>query len=242
MTNLCDHCKKTLGRQWYVYEDKKYHAHCFTPCSTCGRILSRGSRTYEDGRHICRYCYKTAVHHSWTVNKCKRQVLKQLTDVGFKHIPLNVPLSLASQPELTNKSCAVNTRGMALFQKEFKDHKVHAIKHHIYILYGVPKIEFQGILAHELIHVWQNENNFKLSPMHTEGLCNLASYWIYKEDGSDLAKILMDNLVNSKDRVYGNGFRIMLARWKKLGWKKFVEEILTQKEGIEKSLWRKTFG
>ncbi|MBF0106688.1 MAG: hypothetical protein HQM16_15350 [Deltaproteobacteria bacterium] len=52
----------------------------------------------------------------------------------------------------------------------------------------------------------------------------------------------MSSLVENHDPVYGNGFRIMLKKWEKLGWYKFVEEILTQKEGIEKSLWQKIFG
>ncbi|MBF0106687.1 MAG: protein DA1 [Deltaproteobacteria bacterium] len=75
-------------------------------------------------------------------------------------------------------------------QTLFDKYKKTGQRHQIFILYGLPKIEFAGVLAHEFIHVWQNENNFKLSPMHAEGLCNLASYWIYLEDSSDFAQYL----------------------------------------------------
>lgn len=247
LPNQCDVCGEgILGTYIIDSWGHKAHAQHPGPCSSCGRVLSKktskGGFGYDDGRFICGFCRKTAVSHSWTVNKCKREILKQLVSVGFKQIPLNVPISLVSQNELTRKSNSLHTKGVAVFQKEFKNNKVHAIKHHIYILHGIPKIEFKGILAHELVHVWQNENEFKMSPRHTEGLCNLASYWIYQQDGSELAHRLMENLVKSEDPVYGQGFRLMLKRWEKLGWRKFVEEILTQKEGIERSLWKKIFG
>lgn len=237
----CDVCGEGILGSYIIdsWGNKGHDSH--SCCSSCGRLISKktskGGFAYEDGRFICGFCDKTVVHRSWTINRCKRKILKQLLKVGFKDIPADVPIQLVDQNEFTRRTNSLHVKGLTVTQTQ-----QGTMQHKIYILHGLPQIEFEAILAHELLHVWQNEHGFKISSRHSEGLCNLASYWICQQEKSELALHLMENLKKNPDPIYGQGFRLMLKRWEKLGWKAFVKEILTQKEGVEQSLWRKIFG
>ena len=90
-------------------------------------------------------------------------------------------------------------------------------KHKIYIFNQMPKIQFAGVLAHELLHVWQNEKGISLPPPLTEGFCNLGSYVVYKSIGNELAIRMIKNLENDPSSVYGDGFRKVFEVYKREG-------------------------
>ena len=81
----------------------------------------------------------------------------------------------------------------------------------------MPKIQFAGVLAHELLHVWQNEKGISLPPPLTEGFCNLGSYVVYKSIGNELAIRMIKNLENDPSPVYGDGFRKVFEVYKREG-------------------------
>jgi len=201
-----------------------------------------GAFAYDDGRTICGQCKKTSVTDGVVVNRSKRKVLDLLAQAGFADIPKNIEIVLTNRHALTNKTDHPFTRGLTLTNTHFSNYKRVGMEHQIGILFGLPELEFSGILAHELLHVWQNQNDVKLSAMHTEGFCNLGSYWVYRSESSDLSKQLIRLLMENKDPIYGNGFRLMHKKLENLGWKGLISEILANKNGLEASLWKKIFG
>lgn len=215
-------------------------------CSSCHRILSpkssRGAYRYSDGRRICGYCKKLAVTDGITANRCRRKVLALLEEVGFEGIPKNIQIILSHPASLTAHSRKAGTSGLTLSHFHFTDYKRVAITHQIGILYGLPKVECEAIMAHEFLHVWQQENDVKFSPLYAEGLCELGSALVYTREDSDLARHLLKKMRENPDPVYGNGFRLMERKLKTLAWTGLIREILQNKRGFEAGLLKKIFG
>ena len=53
---------------------------------------------------------------------------------------------------------------------------------------NIPEIQFQAILAHELLHVWLYKNSINLEYDKMEAFCNLGSL-VYKNDGTKFSNI-----------------------------------------------------
>ena len=70
----------------------------------------------------------------------------------------------------------------------------------IYILNNIPKIQFEAILAHELMHVWLYKNNINLEHEKMEAFCNLGSYLIYKKDDTKFSRIHLMSFEQEKNQ------------------------------------------
>jgi hypothetical protein len=112
-----------------------------------------------------------------------------LAAYGINDLPKDIPIQLVTPAEMAklNHSGQINLYqpGLAQTAKTIGVFGSHC-KHTIYIFDYLPKIKFAGVLAHEMLHVWQNEKGIALSPMRTEGFCNLGSYVVYESFPSTL--------------------------------------------------------
>ena len=66
-------------------------------------------------------------------------------------------------------------------------------------MFGLPKIEFEAVLAHELLHVWINHNKIDLSFEEEEGFCNLGRYLIYNNDQTHFSNIHLKAMEKNQD-------------------------------------------
>lgn len=243
----CCLCKQALSGRILrdAWGNAAHLEHSPTFCASCDRILSKftssGGYQYSDGRFICGKCKRSAVIDGVSANRSRRKILDLLEKAGFISIPKNIEIVLTHQGHLSQHSRKGGTAGLTLTQIHFSNNKRIGLKHQIGVLSGLPKIQFEAILAHELLHVWQHEQNIKLSPMYTEGLCELGAFLIYSHDKSELAQHRIQKMLESKDAIYGNGFRLFHKKLEKLGWKKLLKEILENKHGYEKSILNKFF-
>lgn len=194
-------------------------------CDACGRFTMPSDLSLSDGRHICSSCLSMTVclpeHVKWVDNKTR----SILASNGFDNLPPNVPIKIVSPEEmsaLTEKSCVdlhnrglntISTSGIYPFKKTTSS---------IYIFNMLPKLQFAGVLAHELIHLWVDIKNLKLSLNLEEGLCNLGSWLVYTSANTPLSKILIKNLYDNPDPVYGDGFRSILSLYRK---KKSIKDL-----------------
>jgi hypothetical protein len=95
-------------------------------------------------------------------------------------------------------------------ESEFVNHKLSKkiIKHTIYVLNGIPSINIEGIIAHELMHIWITENTKNnLSDRLREGSCNFISYLYLNSQRSTKAELIIKLMEDDPDEVYGGGFR-----------------------------------
>ena len=200
-------------------------------CSSCGRIISqmssKGGHVLGDLRITCSICSKSSVTKTEQVKQLAGKVKKTLAPVGLT-IPNNIPIHLVDKNQLAKIAAEMHTDGTKGFTSSkttSRGEKIISIKHKIYILHSLPKIEFMGVLAHEYLHAWLNEKQIELSPAETEGFCNLGVMLLNSSTLNPLAQILTLNMEKNPDPVYGDGYRKMKKLLDKLGWKSLIEKI-----------------
>ena len=187
-------------------------------CSSCGRFVKPTDLHLPDGRCLCSVCKPSVVslpqHIEWV---CKR-VRSILASHGINDLPTDIPTKLVSPAEMAklNGSGQINLYqpGLAQTSKTIGLFGSHC-KHTIYIFDFLPKIQFAGVLAHEMLHVWQNEKGISLPPIYTEGFCNLGSYVVYTAINTELSRHFVKRLEEDPHPVYGDGFRKVLEIYRR---------------------------
>lgn len=179
-------------------------------CSSCGRFVRPADTHLTDGRCLCAYCLPSVVRLPEHIAWVETRVRSILASHGISDIPKDIPIRLVSPTEMSKLSGSrhINLsqpgltrtlKTMGLFFKHFS--------HRIYLFDYLPKIQFAGVLAHEMLHVWQNERSISLSSKYTEGFCNVGSYVVYSSINTELSRCLIKQLEEDPDPVYGDGFR-----------------------------------
>jgi len=201
-------------------------------CHSCSRIISQGvtqgGYKYSDGRHLCSLCKITAVNDDSVIETSYQAVITQFEKVGILHIPTDIPIELVNLQQLNNKAREMShtkLKGFTMIDPISIRTNQSINPYNISILFGLPKIEFEAVLAHELLHVWLHQNNITLSSQSTEGFCNLGSYLIYNNDNTRFSNNHLQAMSNFNNTVYGKGYRKMKVQLKKLGWKKLISNL-----------------
>lgn len=200
-------------------------------CSSCSAIVSgrtsRGGFLYSDGRVVCGRCRASAVFHPTSVTHLTRTVIDTLSRSGFGDFPDNVTVTLVDLHTMKSKSGSdkKSTKGFTKTSVTSVGSFTLYSSHEIFILYGLPELEFKGILAHELLHTWLNARKISLPKKEIEGFCNIGSMIVYRQDGSKLATVLLDNMQNDPDPTYGDGYRLMLNRLDQYGLPRLIEQV-----------------
>lgn len=195
-------------------------------CFSCGRLISpasNGGETYADGRTICGLCNRDVIRQPKPANEIMRQVQAQLASLGIEIDRDKLPLHLVGRDRLSE--VAIEPRGDLMleaytyFEKEsWLMGLVTQRKFDIYVLYGLPRLEYTAVIAHELMHVWLGLN----APMYqdhamVEGTCNYASYLVLMQLGTEDAGRRIAEMTASQDAIYGEGFRKVTAQVNRIG-------------------------
>ena len=186
-----------------------YHSeHEFKPCVNCGRIVSLNDTYLPHNRQVCSHCIDKVVrsdaHIAWVYER-----VQDIFERNFLALPAKIDVEIVNSTrmeELARKSNLSQlptgltfSQGVGFFGS--------SMQHKVYMLDYLHKVVFGGVLAHELLHVWQNEHRIKLSPPHCEGFCNLGTYLFYTYLNNELSVKLADALMNNPDPIYGDGLR-----------------------------------
>ena len=213
-------------------------------CFSCARALSptssKGGRRLEDGRYICGYCGATSIYTPEQVRVVRDSALKTLASVGIDGFPKEVGIRLVDRYGLNRLTKGMNLhtrgemRGLTQSQETIEKNRRVATKHTIHLLKHLPSLEMEGILAHELMHVWLFENRVKLSLKESEGFCNLGNHLVFSRNQTPMATYLLTCLKEDQDVIYGEGYREMLKQLDALGWAKLLARLKIKKHSAEK--------
>ena len=236
----CHFCHKEINGKYYI--DQWEHNVCashmdkkeVTMCTSCGVFTTNSP--LHDGRCLCNNCKSSVISTRSEISASLTYVKNLLVSVGFDFGTCNVdniPIEIASarrMAEIQNTSISTNNKGVTHTEIQMRgtsksDMKIVGHTHKVYMLSDQPRLEFLGTLAHELLHVWQNEHDIKLSPMKCEGLCNMGSYLIYSIENTPIAQHYIKNLKESPDPIYGNGFRYVFAQYEMSGWRGIIQNV-----------------
>ena len=228
---ICDVCKLPIEGNYLKDEwGNKMHEHHNNSekifCDSCGKILTNNKIRYDDERYVCSKCHEISIDSSEKAIKGLKNVINLLKEKGIKYNNPAIRVFLTSQNYINTNSDHI---GVGKLRGLCKTQIIgNSLNHKIYILNGLPEIEYNGVLAHELLHAWMFENSIALSNDKCEGFCNLGSALVYKRSNTKLGNILFNNLENDKDPIYGNGFREMKRVLENKGWEfliKYVKQI-----------------
>jgi hypothetical protein len=183
-------------------------------CDYCGRLISDvttgGGATYTDGRHICNLCYPETVTDLKQARDLLNKVKAILANNGIIIDYDKIGLQLVDGNRLKKLSGNVNDNEMGFVEYEYSSYENVVImkRLEVFILTGIPKMHFNSVVAHELMHVWQYLHGMlDNDPAFSEGSCNYASYLTLQTLTGKMSDYIIHNLENDPTADYGDGFR-----------------------------------
>lgn len=209
----CQFCNQTiqLGERYIQdWQGQVYHASCFQSgrqCGCCNALIVPFQSAFRvsDDFDLCNHCQQQAVIYSEQFQKCCNSVYKffEMGGIGFpKH---KIEFQLVNYGVMHK-----NIRGRVTYDSLCSKYTVQILK-------GLTKAICCGVLAHEMMHIVLIEQNHQFTQQETEGLCELASYFVYKMIGDDISKEWIERMQQNPDPIYGEGYRMMHKRVKQYG-------------------------
>ena len=213
----CSICGQSIQSKYYQdsFGSKVHTHHEIEYCPVCGRIICNLSykKRYSDGRFICNCCYENErpVIDKSKLDAAYCKAIRLLREKGFC-FPNDIKVSLVSK-EIFVKRGYKTASGLCVSQIN-----MFGFRHHIMILFGLPELNTVGIIAHELLHCWQNQERVKLVDTYCEGICELGSGLVYKRAKSNFGDLLFRQLETNQISEYSQGFIKMKEILEKHGW------------------------
>lgn len=218
----CSNCNKIiLGRYYKDWSDQKLCMSCYDHvnlCVSCGRfcVPVNSANNYPDP--LCHDCISNRI----TPERVPALIgsIKQL----YSHIGLPIVtrcnLKLVDMNRIFSLSHNHTTRGVS--ESSGKDYN-------IYIYNCLSRVVFAEVAAHELLHIYQYENNINPPAEICEGFCNLGSYIVLNNinspENTENVNARINNLLTESDPIYGDGFRYMLSIYENYGLQGVMNEI-----------------
>ncbi len=195
----------------------KHHEDEHPRCEYCWRFITQevtgGGIYYADGRTICHLCLPSAIADQDSARSILEEVGDTLGGIGVKIDLSDVRIRLLSKDTMEKRfgSKRANANGICMPDEDLMTgERVYKI----YLLFGMPRLHFVKVVAHELMHVWLYQNQdaeiqqeYDRHKHFIEGSCNMAAYLALKRYESDEVVNIIDMVQRNRDPHYGSGFR-----------------------------------
>jgi hypothetical protein len=184
-------------------------------CDSCGRFVSEaltgGGVRYDDGRFMCNICNPKSMTDVDDILEIVFEVAGHMKSFGMDVDYSGVQIHLVGRDKMQSLS-GHHSNGLRGFTDYREDWRVFGRsknrKMHMYLLYGMPRMEIINTVAHELAHVWQfNRGRFQNGREWSEGSCNYAAYLVLGKYPGRQSSFFRTSLMRDVDPVYGDGFR-----------------------------------
>jgi len=158
----CAACGALLIDGYYFIHGRRerYCARCIRErdrCDVCSAPLGDRYWTLHDGRRLCETCHATAIYDPSVAQQLFNETVAAIVAQLGMALRVGVDFRLVDAPTLA----AVRAQdkppqpgeapALGLYQR-------HGRLRVIYMLYGLPKLLFRTVVAHEYAHAWQGEN------------------------------------------------------------------------------------
>jgi len=209
----CDLCGEPLGEavitDFWGNRFHPRHVKEYPACVVCGRLIQRDGVEIEPGRSMCPICAETSVETPEKARELLETVRERLARLGIVVTTLGLRIELVNHEKLNEGrkpgATAHNYAGILWHSgKAVLTDATATIK----VLNGLPEDLMQGVIAHELMHIYQHENGVEGAALDLrEGSANWASSLIYSQFGNERGKYFLGGLEKSTDPLYGVGYR-----------------------------------
>lgn len=219
----CIYCNQPLMGEYGVdYWGGKYclkHRQEYPSCDFCGRLIppaqqERSGKKLDTTR--CPVCRSHAIETYEQAGVAFAGIKRWVSGQGLSFNNLPISLQLCNREYLAKHGGAKDqhhTLGVTLSTR----HSVNGRETHtdidgVAVLTGLPEPLFEGVVTHELGHVWLVSHNInRLLPWAEEGFCQLLSYRYYSNLNTPESRYHAENIEKNADPVYGEGFRRVRA-------------------------------
>jgi hypothetical protein len=181
-------------------------------CHACSRPVGALSYRREDGRVLCDVCHVSAVYDPAEAGALYARVRETAARVLDMHLGVGATLRLAGRAEIAGLRGAESGAPVAPGDASGADYVglfVYSWRRRaIYIEYGLPRIFFCEVLAHEFAHAWQAECAPLLTdPELREGFAEWVAYKVVQSWG---CRLRLERFRERQD-IYGSGLRRLLG-------------------------------
>ena len=191
-------------------------------CPYCGKVL----RDIQLG--MCHTCYSQQIKSTdkRTTRRALAYVLRKFHALGLIIPHHRLRLSFVDKDRLCDLAKVPNNSN--LLGLTIPTISQWGCYYRVYLLDKLPLFTHLETLAHELGHVWLQENVKDLdskSPQEIEGFCELAGYKTLQFDRTIASHNHQDMMLKNQDPIYGHGLRIMKYRAEAMGWEAFLNQL-----------------
>ena len=157
----CAACGARLTHGYYFLRDRseRYCPSCISTrprCDACSAPVGDQHWTLHDGRLLCARCHATAIFDPAAARRLFDETVAAIVELLGLSLRVGVEFRLVDAPTLTRIRAdgagehTADEKTLGLYQKQGR---LRAI----YVLYGLPKLLFRTVVAHEYAHAWQGE-------------------------------------------------------------------------------------
>ncbi len=206
---VCAGCGKKLT-SYFTIGDKVYCKKCADKqkCISCGLPIGENSIEISENMHSCKSCYSDAILTYESLKKLYEEtvnVIKKLFNITIPNID-ELILSDIKGIRAKRKWASRNTKGFFLRIGN---------KNSIYVMKGLSKPTAISVLAHEIAHFWQYENNIVSDKKDfIEGFAEWISFKVLEH--YNLSKQI-ESAEKNKYRDYSRGLLLFKKLEKEIG-------------------------
>lgn len=157
--NRCAACGAPLLTSFFYLHDRPEHycSRCMAGrprCDGCSAPVGDAHWRLHDGRVLCARCHATAIYDPAVAQQLFAETVGAvIAQLGLK-LQIGVHFRLVDAPSLSairaDGDGGSEERTLGLYQRQDRLRV-------IYVLYGLPKLTFRIVVAHEYAHAWQGE-------------------------------------------------------------------------------------
>ena len=231
----CAYCRKPLIGEYLVdHWGTKYckeHQSQYPTCAYCSRLVApsqqeSGAKRNNDVR--CPICRASAIESDGKAQAIFAGQQRWLASQGLEYNNLQPGVELCDRSKLATLLTGrkgTDTLGVTLSTTHtLNGQAIRTDVNGVAVLRGLPMTLFQGVVVHELGHVWLIVHDVKNLPSWAEeGFCELLAHRFYTGTGTAEGRYHAEAIEKNPDEVYGEGFRRVRAIADAMGFARFVE-------------------
>ena len=150
----------TSGYFYLRDRDERYCPACIAGrprCDACSAPVGDQHWTLHDGRVLCARCHATAIYDLAVASSLYDETVSAVVSQLGLTLRVGVEFRLVDAPSLARVRAAAqdghpaDEKTLGLYQRQGR---LRAI----YVLYGLPRLTFRTVVAHEYAHAWQGES------------------------------------------------------------------------------------
>lgn len=179
LRDRCAACGEILSGTFFALPDRqeRYCLRCIATrprCDCCSAPVGDLHWTLHDGRIQCQICHTSAIYDPVQAERIFRETVGAIIAQLGLELQIGVAFRLVDAPLMAEIRAQardghpIEERVLGLYQRRGD---VRAI----YMLYGLPRLLFRTVVAHEYAHAWQNENAPNLND---DGLREGFAEWV----------------------------------------------------------------